>query len=234
MSDTEMDGGVALGAASPTHSQLAEKINGGAMDVKSPALNGAASVADSTLSSRLPVTVNKPTPFTFDLGNLLANDPNPVAARADEETLAATARDAAQALINQLLSTCQVKSNSDGVHLVLPAPTTPLPREKPIPAAKEPTKWERFAAKKGIKDKKRDGKLVYDEATGEWVPKWGYKGKNKDGDNQWLVEVDDKKERDTGEAHDQRADGRRERKERIRRNERKQRANDSKSRKTGA
>jgi regulator of ribosome biosynthesis len=53
MSDTEMDGGVALGAASPTHSQLAEQINNGAMDVKSPKMNGAASVADSTISSRL-------------------------------------------------------------------------------------------------------------------------------------------------------------------------------------
>jgi hypothetical protein len=53
MSDIEMDGGVALGVVSPTHSQLAERINGGAMDVKSPALNGAPSVADSTVSSRL-------------------------------------------------------------------------------------------------------------------------------------------------------------------------------------
>jgi regulator of ribosome biosynthesis len=181
-----------------------------------------------------PITVNKPTPFTFDLGNLLANDPNPVPANADEETLAATARDAAQALINQLLSTCEIKSSSEGVHLVLPAPSTALPREKPIPAVKEATKWERFAAKKGIKDKKREGKLVYDDASGEWVPKWGYKGKNKDGDNQWLVEVDEKKESETGEAHDARADNRRDRKERIRRNERKQRANDAKSRKPAA
>lgn len=45
MSDVEMDGGVALGVTSPTHSQLADEINGGAMDVKS--------VADSTVSSRL-------------------------------------------------------------------------------------------------------------------------------------------------------------------------------------
>ena len=168
------------------------------------------------------------------MGNLLANDPNPVPANADEETLLATARDAAQALINQLLSTCEIKSNSDGVHLVLPAPSTLIPREKPIPAAKEPTKWERFAAKKGIKDKRRDGNLVYDEAKGEWVPKWGYKGKNKDGENDWLVEVDEKREETTGEAHDKRADGRKERKERIRRNERKERANTAKSRKTGA
>ena len=177
--------------------------------------------------------MNKPTPFTFDLGNLLANDPNPVPASADEATLTATARDAAQALINQLLSTCEIKSNSEGVHLVLPAPTTPLPREKPIPTAAEKTKWEKFAAKNGIKDKKRDGKLVYDEASGEWVPKWGYKGKNKEGENDWLVEVDEKKEAKTGTAHDARADSRKERKERIRRNERKERANSIKSRKTG-
>jgi regulator of ribosome biosynthesis len=179
------------------------------------------------------VTVNKPTPFTFDLGNLLANDPNPLPRDADEAVLKDTARDAAQALINQLLSTCEVKSTSDGVHLVLPAATTPLPREKPIPAEKPPTKWELFAKKKGIKDKKREGKMVYDEASGDWVPKWGYKGKNKDGDNEWLVEVDEKKERETGEAGNQRADNRRERKERVRRNERKQRANERNARKSG-
>jgi regulator of ribosome biosynthesis len=242
------------GAALDTHSHLADRINGGAMDVDAPN-NAALSVADSTATGRLcvlesplhphmslqatytslsPISVNKPTPFTFDLGNLLANDPNPVPAEADEETLAATARDAAQALINQLLSTCEVKSSSDGVHLVLPAPTMALPREKPIPKAKEQTKWERFAAKKGIKDKKRDGNKVYDEATGDWVPKWGYKGKNKEAESSWLVEVDEKKEAKTGEAHDARADSRHERKERARRNERKQRANDRNSRKTGA
>jgi hypothetical protein len=53
MSDTEMDGGVALNGASPTHSQLAEQINSGAMDVQSPTANGAASVADSTVAGRL-------------------------------------------------------------------------------------------------------------------------------------------------------------------------------------
>ena len=57
MSDTEMNGGVALEAASPTHSQLADKINGGAMDVKSPNLNAALSIADSTTTSRLYVLI---------------------------------------------------------------------------------------------------------------------------------------------------------------------------------
>lgn len=179
------------------------------------------------------MTVDKPTPYHFDLGNLLANDPNPVDRDADEDALAANARDAAQALINQLLTTCDIKSSADGVHLVLPPATTPLPREKPIPAEKPPTKWELFAKKKGITKTKDKTKLVYDEATGEWVPRWGYKGKNKEGENEWLVEVDDKKEKETGEAHDPRAEGRAERKEKIRRNERKQRANERNARKNG-
>lgn len=31
--------------------------------------------------------------------------------------------------------------------------------------------------------------MVYDEATGEWVPRWGYKGTNDDGANDWLIPV---------------------------------------------
>ncbi|KAJ4352703.1 Rhodanese- sulfurtransferase [Ascochyta clinopodiicola] len=224
-----MSGGIAL----DTHAHLADRINRGAMDVDAPN-HAALSVADSTVTGRLPIAVNKPTPFTFDLGNLLAHDPNPVPAEADEQALAATARDAAQALINQLLSTCEIKSTTEGVHLLLPAPQMALPREKPVPKAKEQTKWERFAAKKGIKDKRRDGNKVYDEATGDWVPKWGYKGKNKEAESSWLFEVDEKKEARTGEAHDARAESRHDRKERARRNERKQRANESKSRKPAA
>lgn len=48
-----MDGGVALDATSPSHSHLADEINGGAMDVKSPSFTLAHSVADSTATSRL-------------------------------------------------------------------------------------------------------------------------------------------------------------------------------------
>lgn len=116
----------------------------------------------------------------------------------------------------------------------LPPPTTPLPREKPVPAEKEKTRWEKFAAKKGIKDKKKEGKLVFDEETGEWVPKWGYKGKNKEGEGDWIVEVDEEKEKQgKGEDGGVRSEGRRERKENIRRNERRQRANERKERPKG-
>ncbi|KAF2185033.1 RRS1-domain-containing protein [Zopfia rhizophila CBS 207.26] len=232
MTDTVMTETITIETTNspPTAIKLADSIEAGAMDVTSP--NVAASTAESS-SSRLPITVNKPIPYTFDLGNLLANDPNPLPRDADEETLASTARDAAQVLINQLLTTCEIKSTSDGVLLSLPPHSTPLPREKPIPAEKPPTKWEIFAKKKGIKDKKRDGKMVYDEASGEWVPKWGYKGRNKEGEGEWLVEVDEKKERETGEPGDSRSENRRERKERARRNERKQRANERNARKNG-
>ena len=74
--------------------------------------------------------------------------------------------------------------------------------------------------------------MVYDPETQEWVPKWGYKGKNKQADNEWLVELDDKlekKEHDfeqRGKGETIRGEGRRERKEKVRRQERKMRANE--------
>lgn len=122
--------------------------------------------------------------------------------------------------------------------MTLPPCTFPLPREKPLPAAKkEETKWEKFARKKGIKDKKRgEGKTVYDEEKGEWVPKWGYKGRNKEGEGEWIVEVDGKKEAELekeGKGKTIRGEGRRDRVEKVKRNERKQRNNERKGRKAG-
>ena len=186
---------------------------------------------------KLPVAVEKPTPYTFDLGYLLAEDPNPVTLDHFqlEHSLAELARDGAQSLINQLLSTCPLSSTSDGVLLSLPQPTTPLPREKPVPQPKPPTKWERFAEKKGIKAKTREQRrnLAYDEESGEWKPKWGYKGLNKKGEDTWLVEVDANKERALKEGETIRGTGRRERKENIKRNDRKMRRNDSRATSNG-
>lgn len=178
---------------------------------------------------KLPVAVDKPTPYTFDLGYLMAEDPNSITLdhAALEQSLAEVARDGAQSLINQLLTTCPLSSTKDGVLLSLPAPSTRLPREKPIPQARPPTKWERFAAKKGITAKTREQRrnLAYDEETGEWKRKWGYKALNKKGEDEWLVEVDPKAEMQRKEGTSIRGDGRRERKERVRRNERKMRKN---------
>lgn len=146
---------------------------------------------------------SKPQPYNFDLGHMLCADSNPLPAlppptdtAAREAILSNTARDCAQALINQLLTTCSITRSSDdgSLQINLPTPETHLPREKPVPKEKEKTKWERFAEKKGIKNKRRDGKLVFDEEKGDWVPKYGYKGKKTE-DGDWLVEVDDKAER---------------------------------------
>ena len=84
--------------------------------------------------------------------------------------------------------------------------------------------------------------MEFDEDKGEWVPKWGYKGKG-GGDEEWVVEVDEKKEKERkmegpGKGRSKKegverslGDGRRERKENARRNERKMRANERKARK---
>ncbi|KAF7564060.1 hypothetical protein G7046_g1 [Stylonectria norvegica] len=180
---------------------------------------------------KLPVAVEKPTPYTFDLGYLLAEDPNPVALdpTALEQSLAELARDGAQSLINQLLTTCALESNTDGVLLSLPKPTTRLPREKPVPPPKVATKWERFAEKKGIRPKTREQRknLAFDEDSGEWKRKWGYQGLNKKGEKDWIVEVDMDKERERKGGESVRGDGRRERKENVKRNERKMRKNET-------
>lgn len=89
-------------------------------------------MADTKGPSKLPVVVNKPTPYKFDLGLLLASDPNPLLTTTEnlEEDLANTARDGAQVLLNQLLSTCPISSTPNGVLLSLPGIETKLPREK--------------------------------------------------------------------------------------------------------
>lgn len=89
-------------------------------------------MATITDTSQLEVAVNKPIPYTFDLGLLLADDPNPfvITGANLEDSLAATVRDGAQALINQLLTICPIASTPEGVLLTLPKVETCLPREK--------------------------------------------------------------------------------------------------------
>ena len=179
-------------------------------------------------------------PPTYDLGNLLLSSTAPLPSNPTDSQLKTLATSHAQSLISTLLTSCRVHispADKSTVLMTLPAPTTPLPREKPLPKAKEKTKWEKFAEKKGIQGKRKDttGGKVYDEATGEWVTKWGYKGKNKEGDHDWIVEVDEKKDEGklNGEGKSVRGEGRRERKEKAKRQERKERANERRGRKEG-
>lgn len=173
--------------------------------------------------------VEKAIPVKYDLGNLAVADTNPLDLGEDlEASLTAVSRDNVQLLINQILQlpvrTTTASINSSGtqdstmVLFQLPEPVWMLPREKPVPKVKAKTRWEEFAAKKGIQKKAKDGKLVYDEETQKWVPKWGYGGINKKLDDQWLVEVDEDKAKPGEELIDPRSLARAERKKLVKKN----------------
>ncbi len=61
-----------------------------------------------------------------------------------------------------------------------------LPRSKPVPKPKTPTKWETYAKEKGIQKKKRE-KLVFDDNNNQWKPRFGFRGINQNKD--WVIEV---------------------------------------------
>jgi len=104
-----------------------------------------------------------------------------------EDHLKSLARDGVQALFSSLF-TLPTLPSPDGPLAQLPPPTTQLPRAKPLPKPKPQTKWEAFAAAKGIQKKVRE-KKVWDEEKQEWVNRWGRDGKNKQVEEQWITEV---------------------------------------------
>lgn len=55
----------------------------------------------------------------------------------------------------------------------LPPPRSRLPREKPLPQPRAPTRWEAYAKEKGIVKRKRSAH-VWDDDAGEWRGRHGY------------------------------------------------------------
>ncbi|EJD53976.1 RRS1-domain-containing protein [Auricularia subglabra TFB-10046 SS5] len=167
--------------------------------------------------------VEKDIPLEVDVGLLTVTDPNPTdedAYKANlENYLQSTARDGVQSLVAALFA-LPTKSSPDGPLALLPAPTTQLPRAKPLPKPKPPTKWERFAAAKGIQHKTRDRK-VFDEEKQEWVNRWGLRGKNKETEDQWITEVPANAPADFDPAKEARD----KRKERVAKNEKQREQN---------
>jgi len=179
-------------------------------------------------------TVNeaeKETPIQVDAGLLSATDPNPVDKEAydtDREAyLAELARQGVQAVLQSLFSLPNRKS-PDGPLAELPKPVTPLPRAKPLPKPKPLTKWQRFAATKGINKTRKDRKM-WDEEKQEWVNRWGKGGKNREKEEQWIHEVPNNAPDDFNPV----AAARKERKERITKNEKQQLANVARAQQTG-
>ncbi|KAL1732548.1 ribosome biogenesis regulatory protein-domain-containing protein [Schizophyllum commune] len=169
------------------------------------------------------VNVEKEVPLEVDAGLLTVTDLNPIDEEAYnenlEEHLQSLARDGVQVLIQSLFS-LPTQSSPDGPIAQLPPPVTQLPRAKPLPKPKAPTKWEAFAAAKGIQ-KRRKEKKVWDEERQEWVNSWGRDGKNRQVEDQWIHEVPANAPVD----FDPRKAARDERKERIAKNEKQRLAN---------
>ncbi|KAJ1948374.1 Rhodanese- sulfurtransferase, partial [Dispira parvispora] len=96
--------------------------------------------------------------------------------------------DGAQLLVNSIFA-LPTTTEDEAVIAQLPKPKLVLPREKHVPKPKPMTRWERFAQAKGIQNRKKS-RLVYDEATDEYLPRWGYKGVNNK-EKDWLIELKD-------------------------------------------
>jgi len=130
-------------------------------------------------------------PLEYDLGLLTAYDQNPIdeaeLKKNKDEYLQSLSRDNAQLLFNEIFQLPTI-SDDNGVMAMLPVPTTLLPREKPLPKPKPETRWEKFAKAKGIVNRKKE-RMVYDDASGEYKPRWGYKAINDDGTKDWIIEV---------------------------------------------
>lgn len=133
--------------------------------------------------------------LSFDAGLLLSTDASALDAKlyASEATREQLIQDrvvaSTKALLSHLYKLPITKHPDHGPLAALPAPTYPLlPREKALPKPKVETKWEAFAKRKGIEHRKKD-KLVWDEEAKEWVPSWGFKGKNKKEEEQWIHEI---------------------------------------------
>lgn len=151
---------------------------------------------------------------TLDLGLLSAFDE-----RAEQPaSLEDAAAEATTALLHALFS-LPVSDTPDGRLITPPPPTSALPREKPIPKPRPPTKWEKFSKEKGIQKKRRD-RLVLDDATGEYVPRYG-KGSKNSLDRDVIIPHKE----GMGTDYDPFAEKRKEKKQRIKDNDKKRRAN---------
>ncbi|KAJ6216206.1 hypothetical protein RDWZM_007363 [Blomia tropicalis] len=143
------------------------------------------------------VSVQKAVDLTYDLRHLAAFDENPIDLdefrKNKNDYIAALTRDNAQLVVNKLFTDMETKRVDNVVVALLPKTANyMLPREKSVPKAKPPTKWEQYAKDKGIQKRKKE-KLVWDETAKEWKPRFGYHGINQKKD-QWMIEVPDQKD----------------------------------------
>lgn len=129
--------------------------------------------------------------FEYDLYNLTSFNYHPIeideSHKDFEDNLYKLSCHAAQDLVNKLFQ-CPIQKADVGPVAQLPSEKTRLPREKVVPEPKQLTKWEKFAKTKGIQKTKKE-RMVYDDVSGEYKPRYGYKGINSGLDEIPVVEV---------------------------------------------
>jgi len=143
------------------------------------------------------VQVERPLDQENDAGNMLGREENQLEVDLikdkdqREEYLKSLARQNTQLLLNELfvLPTERVE---DVTCAKMPLPTFKLPREKPVPKPKPPTKWEQYAKSKGIVKSKTKGagknpRVVWDDTVQDWVPNYGYKKAKADEVKNWMM-----------------------------------------------
>lgn len=110
---------------------------------------------------------------------------------ANEQAIVSAVTENTQRLIQELFSNLPIEIIDEGVGpvAVLPKQITRLPRQQHVPRPKPLTRWQKFALAKGISKKNKESK-VFDESTGEFVPRWGPKSlKKTHTDKEWLIEA---------------------------------------------
>ena len=127
---------------------------------------------------------------SLDIGSLLISDARLLDLKEYKANLSdylkQICQENTQLIVNELFN-LPVVTVEDVLCAKLPKPTTILPREKPLPKAKPLTKWQEYAKLKGI-NKVKKTRMVYDEASKEYKPRFGYKRANDD-TKDWLIEV---------------------------------------------
>lgn len=133
-------------------------------------------------------TASREDNLIYDLKHMAAFDISPIPSSTD---LASYSRDSVQLLVNKIFAL--PRSELDiGTAVALPKEEVfRLPRSKPIPKEKPKTRWQKFMEERNMKKKKRS-RLVYDEISEDWKPRYGYKSAKKSAEKtKWFHEVAD-------------------------------------------
>jgi len=133
-----------------------------------------------------PATAGREDNLVYDLKHMAAFDISPLHPSTDMQVYS---RDSVQLLVNRLFALPR-ENTDDGTLAVLPTEEVfKIPRQKPVPKQKEKTRWQKFMEDRNMKKRKRS-RLLYDEVSGDWKPRWGYNSIKKSQDNaNWVHEV---------------------------------------------